>query len=195
MLNNDDAIVTDITAELDGIQPTEAPPVQEFSENADHFDQEEPADESPIDAEPVPQMTPAQYKSFAKNIISMADNTLVGIVDSKLYFKKYCGDIPAAALVECERIYNLITLYNEGKKDQRPAIDTDIEAYYSQYAAYQKKISSLHLSPEEIKATADPLAMVLKQKLPEMSPMTSLVFALSMSFGSRALTVFADTRI
>lgn len=195
MLNNDDAIVTDITAELDGIQPTEAPPVQEFSENSEHFDQEEPADESPADAEPVPQMSSAEYKAFAKNIISMADNTLVGIVDSKIYFKKYCSDIPAAALVECERLYNLNKLYQAGKKDQSPAISTEIEAFYSQYAAYQKKVDALHLSADEIKSTADPLAMVLKQKLPEMSPMTSLVFALSMTFGSRALTVFADTRI
>lgn len=190
--NND--LITDIEAELSPIQHTEAPPAQEFTENSEHFEQEEQEEQAPIEAEPVPQMSSAEYKAFAKNIISMADSTLVGIIDSKIYFKKYCSDIPASALVECERLYNLNKLYQAGKKDQSPAISTEIEAFYSQYSAYQKKIDTLHLSPDEIKSTADPLAMVLKQKLPEMSPMTSLVFALSMTFGSRALTVFADTR-
>lgn len=183
-----------IEEELDQITHTEAPELNtDFVEDPNHFEpvpddnQDEPQSEEP-------QMTTAQYRTFAQNIMRSVDGIMCSAVDSRIYFKKYCESIPASALLECERMYNLQQDYAKGKKSAVVDVPTELENHYSQYVAYKRKMDAIKMTSEELKSTSEPLTAVLQQKLPVMSPTTSFVFAISMVIGSRAIQVIGDAR-
>ncbi|MEA5404488.1 hypothetical protein VB776_16265 [Arcicella sp. DC2W] len=182
-----------IIEELNNVKPAEAPEEVEFIETEEHFETEE-EEQLQEEEEPVQQMSSAEFQSLSTDIVKTVDSIFVNIIDSKVYFSKYCKDIKPNILVECERLFNLEEDYKRGKITtfQRP--DSEIETEYSQYRAYRQKIDRAKLTRDEIKSISKPLSSVIKHKMTDISPSTALVFAVCMAYVPRGLEAFTEIK-
>lgn len=183
-----------IIEELNNVKPAEAPEEVEFIETEEHFETEQEEQQEESEEEPIPQMSSAEFKTLATNIVKTADSIFVNTIDSKVYFQKFCKDIKPHDLVECERLYNAEQDFIRNKTTYKQKPSSELESDYSLYRAYRQKIDRAKLTPDEIKSISNPLSSVLKQKLPEISPSTALVFAVCMAYVPRGLEAFTEIK-
>ena len=180
----------DIISEINNIQPSEEPAENTNELDQNHFDSEDFQEE--IQEEPIPQMSSAEYRALAKSIVNACDVGFVTFIDNKVYFTKYCGNIPAAILIECEKLFNQEIEYKNGSATQFQTPSIEIQDHYTAYKAYRKKIDRIKLSNDEIKSIAEPLSKLIKQKSPELSPTNALLLAVGLVYIPRGIEAFTE---